>query len=305
MLKRAAAGGIVWLTLLFVSALQLMPLWTLELLFLLAPLVLVPMAFGLIGTQASSHWLVAAERAQPWAAYMAAASFVPPRGPLAAAASTPWLIVTLLGAAHAAVLAWKTPIRGAEQTPRLAGLLMLPVGAGWLLLSRLGARPLGFEEPLPLLTAVHFHYAAFLAPVLVAEPARLLGTCAEYRLFVAGTCAAPPLIAAGITFSPPLELAGAALLAVSLGGFAVLTLWRAVPQLPRGGARALVATSSFSALGGMLLALLWAGGSFFDAPLVSLSQMAHLHGALNAIGFCGLGLLGWALLRRNLSASAL
>ncbi len=43
----------------------------------------------------------------------------------------------------------------------------LVFAAGWLVASRLGVEPLGFDEPIVLLAAVHFHFAGFVTAVMV------------------------------------------------------------------------------------------------------------------------------------------
>src|SRR5262249_3496469 len=154
-----------------------------------------------------------ARRLQPWAAAATVLSFlIGHRGLVAGLLAAPWLVVTLLVATGGAGQAWHARARlrtwrGLPESAGLAGCAMLPIGGAWLVLSRLGSSPLGCEEPLPLLTAVHFHYAAFAALVLVAQAGAVLGKSRAWRASAAGTIAGPPLLAAGITFSPTLEVA--------------------------------------------------------------------------------------------------
>jgi hypothetical protein len=51
-------------------------------------------------------------------------------------------------------------------------MLYLPIGGAWLVASRLGIQPLGFGDTIVLLTAVHFHFAGFAAPVLAGLAGR-------------------------------------------------------------------------------------------------------------------------------------
>jgi hypothetical protein len=275
-----------------------------ELLFLLAPSVVVPLALRLAEraegpTKASRLAL----RLQPWGAAAVVVSFLMRRGPAAALVAAAWLIVTLLVAAHG--LAWIRRADGRRDDVTIAaGCLMLPVGGGWLVLSRLGATPLGFEEPLPLLTAVHFHYAAFATLVLVGLTTRAAGDGAATRAVAAGAIAGPPLLAAGITASPLLEIVAAAVFGAALCGLALLTLG-SVAARARGLARVLLGLSAVSLLGGTGCAMAYAVGEYTGYGIFSLGQMARIHGPLNALGFVLAGLCGWWALPRNLRPPSL
>ena len=54
------------------------------------------------------------------------------------------------------------------RVPMRVGLAMLPVSAGWLVASRIGARLLGFDAVVVLLTATHFQYVGLAVPIHVA-----------------------------------------------------------------------------------------------------------------------------------------
>jgi hypothetical protein len=43
----------------------------------------------------------------------------------------------------------------------------------------------------------------------------------------------------------------------------------------------------------MIYAATWALGEYPLQPMTDLSHMERIHGVLNAVGFGGLGLLGW------------
>lgn len=266
---------------------------------------MVPLALRLLPgpSHAASPALAAARRLQPWAALAVVVSFLARRGPLAAALAGPWLLVTLLVALHGG-LHLRRHAREAAELAIAAGCLMLPVGGGWLVVSRLGATPLGFEEPIVLLTAVHFHYAAFASLVLTGRAGRALGEGRLFRLIAAGAAAGPPLLAAGITLSPLLEVVAAAIVVLALSALAGLTLLRIVPRV--GGLAGLLLTiSSASILGGMALALAYAIGELTGVGLISLARMGRIHGPLNALGFVLGGLAGWTLAPRNLRPETL
>lgn len=291
----ACFGALVWFVLLGATLRGQTALWVIELLFLLSPLVLVPLAIDLIEEPSGLAWI---RRLQPVCASAAALSFVGPRGPMAAGLAAVWLAFTGWLALHGLVRLRRRGLRPAAELAIDAGLLFLPVGGGWLVLSRLGVAPLGFEEPIVLLTAVHFHYAAFAALILIGLAGRALGPSPYLGGIVGGAILGSPLVAAGITVSPFLELLGAAILAAALGALAILTLLRIAPRL-RGASRVLVCLQALSVLVAMPLAVAWAAGRWLDLPTVALSTMARIHGTANALGFALCGLLGWTLARRN------
>jgi hypothetical protein len=264
-----------------------------EILFLLAPVAVVPLAMRLsAGPADATPALWAARRLQPWAALAVVASFFVHRGIGAAALAGVWLVVTALVALHGCVKVWSS--RAVAEVAVCAGCLMLPIGGGWLVLSRLGMGVLGFEEPLILLTAVHFHYAAYATLVLVGRVGRTLGDGRAFRLIAIGAMAGPPLLAAGITFSPFLEIVAAGVVVLAVSGLGALTLVHVVPRVPP-AARVLLVTSSVSSFGAMGLALAYAVGQLTGHPVVSLGEMARIHGPLNALGFVLAGLVGWTL----------
>jgi hypothetical protein len=269
-----------------------------EILFLLAPVAVVPLALRLTAAPAdATRALGAARRLQPSGALAVVASFLVPRGLLAAALALTWLVVTGLVALHGCQRL-RGPARNTAEVAIGAGCLMLPIGGGWLFLSRLGRGALGFEEPLILLTAVHFHYAAYATLVLVGNAGRALGEGRAYRLIAGGAMSGPPLLAAGITFSPLLEVLAAAVIVLAVSGLGALTLVRIVPHSPP-VARVLLIVSSVSAFGGMACALAYAVGEFTGFGVISLGQMARIHGPLNALGFVLAGLVGWAIAPRS------
>jgi len=276
-----------------------------EILFLVAAVAVVPLALRLVPRTGdpAGRALGAARRLQPGAALAVVLSFLTRRGGAAAALAAPWLLLTLIVALHG-FGRLRRDRRTAAELAIDAGCLMLPVGGGWLVLSRLGATPLGFEEPLILLTAVHFHYAAFGTLVLTGMAGRAAGEGRLVRATTAGAIVAPPLLAAGITLSPRLELLAATILVISLSALAVLTLAGIAPRLPA-APRVLLTLSAVSLLAGMACAIAYAVGEFTGIGLISLGRMARIHGPLNGLGFVLAGLLGWTLAPRNLRPETL
>jgi len=146
----ALAGAVAWCGLMAVQP----PGWA-QGLFLLAPLVAVPLTLPLFGASGKIQIAFTAS------AFLLIPAFVLERGVPAAACTVPWLLLCV-GLAVVECARWRRLDLGRVFT---AGYLA--VGAGWLLLARLGARPLGFEDVIVQATAVHFHYAGFVLPVVM------------------------------------------------------------------------------------------------------------------------------------------
>lgn len=304
----AILGGFIWLVTLMWPFLGHAGMGLIEQLFLLAPLVIVPLALPLLESPdlppsgRRLYWLI--QLSQPFGALAAAISFLISPGLVAAGLAASWLLVTGLIALFGLVrlLGRGLNVDIAEISIDL-GCLYLPVGGGWLVWSRLGANPLGFGEVIVLLTAVHFHYAGFAAPLITGMAGRALrvagpGQSALYRAAAVGVSAGTPLVAAGVTLASWLELAGAIILATSLILLAYLTVFTILPAISHRPARFLLVVSAGSALVAMLFTYAFAIGQFSGIYLVTIPQMARFHGLANALGFALCGLLGWHMLHR-------
>ena len=309
MKKSAIIGGLVWSGLAAATSFNKLELSWIELLFLFASLVIVPLCLELTarieagekpgGTERIARYL------QPPAAILAVVSFFFTRRIPAAALAVAWLIccgfLSLGGLARIA--------RGAfsrlERTCTAVAFLYISVGAAWLLASRLGLTPIGFQEPIVLLTAVHFHYAGFAAPIMARSTSRALaakgtqGTApAIFKVVVAGVLLGPAFLAAGFVIGPRFKLVAALILAASEIGLAASFL-AALPAVQGLWTKLLIGIAAASALFSMALAGLWAIGEFPLQPFVHLNEMARFHGTANAFGFTLCGLLGWLLARKN------
>jgi hypothetical protein len=294
-------GSLIWL----ISLIGLLvkpfgPLELIQQLFLLAPLVVVPLGLNLVDPPESASPLnKVIGRLAPVGAVAALLSFWLPSGLAAAGLAGLWLVVTgliaLKGVSRLLKRGWTLAF---EELAIDTGLLFLPVGGGWLVLSRYGARPFNFADLIVLLTAVHFHFAGFTALIMIGLSGRWLKTLNSampsfYGLVVLGAIGGTPLVAAGITFSPLLELGGAIILAVSLIGLAGLIGFVILPTIPQPTARLLLGISALSIVVGMGFSLAYAFGEYSGFSLVAIPQMARWHGLINALGFGWCGLLGW------------
>jgi len=308
------AGAMVWLLLLLpLPSLLGLPVessgetWLIERLLLLSALVFTPVTLSLVATPASSgrHPLPfrAAALLQPFAALLVVVSFYTRTGRAAALLTAGWILVTGLVALFGFWRLWqrwslRKSLLPLEELCIDAGLAYVTVGGGWLFLSRWGLNPLGFSDTIVLLTAVHFHYAGFAAPILTGLAGRRIkpGPARKFYLpAAAGVVAGPPLVAAGITLSRGVEVLSAIILALSLFTLAMLTLFVIVPALKHRAARWLLVLSSLAVIVTMLFACLYAVGRFTGSGAVSLPLMVQVHGLSNALGYVLCGLLGWLL----------
>ena len=306
MTRNAIIGGILWVALTVGSVLGLLRLGIIEVLFLLAPLIVVPLGLELSERLGHDDENQVGANFPCWihlpAALCVVASFWFPQGTGAAILALPWC-------SFGCFLGFCGLVRvvgGFKRLKSICGIVSfvyLPIGCAWLVASRIGLSPLGFQEPIVLLTAVHFHFAGFAAPLLTAATAAKLETTSVptqqlFKVVAAGVLVGPGMLAAGFVTGPHLKLAGALLLVISeigLALFFLLAMRKMRPLL----AQALVALSAASVLLAMVFAGIWAVGEFPLQPFVHLSEMARFHGTANALGFTTCGLLGWTISARG------
>lgn len=230
-----------------------------------------------------------------------------PRGP-AALFTVPWLGLSALGAVLGIARA-RVRDRAHSELVWALGLLLFPIGAGWLFVSRAGLDPLGTGSLIVLLTAVHFHFAAFAAFVVVACTARTLelgvatnaitpGLLKLVRVIAVAMVVGIFLVAAGISGVRILGLLGSALLTLALFMNASLMLSHARRRVSSSLARALLVISALSVLLSMPMALAWAYGQL-STPTIEMQWMIRIHGMANAHGFVLTGLFAFFIERRR------
>jgi YndJ-like protein len=255
--------------------------------------------------------LALARRAQPVGAAGAVAALVVGRGATAGVLASFWLAVCVcatVGGLAVAAREWVRP----EGIPRLAaltlaaGLAYLTVGGVWLVVSRLGERPLDLSTDIVRLTAVHFHYAGFGLPVLAAIGLIATDWLLSRVALVIGCLAAiagPPLVASGFTFDSAVgQVGGAAVMTVAawatgFGTFMLATSSTGPAQGPGvapATGRTLLVLAALSPIVPMVLAVQWALAQHTRLPALGIDTMAATHGVLNAV-FVVSGLAGWLL----------
>ena len=261
-------------------------------LWMLAPLVLLPLAFYVDRRPLPIY---------AWAAStgLLAGAFLLPPGLAAALLALPYLLFTVYTGWTALdrLTTWRT-----AEVVRLAGWLYLSVAAFWAFADRLDWQPLGFDPVIVLLTAAHFHYAGLLLPLLTGlviqdRPSRLAGAIGW--LVVGGV----PLVAIGLTasqFGVPHWLEQLAVVVMIAGGMGSAYLHLIVAGYgPHRNARKLFFLGSACLLSGMLLALAYNFRALLPWPFLDIPHMYALHGTLNTIGVGVLLLGGWVLRVRS------
>lgn len=313
---RAAAGVVVWCG----WALTKMPnlhhgAWA-EALVVLAALVLVPMVIEVADGRARN---ATARQALGWAArwqlpgaLLLAVSFGLEPGVGAVLLAGAWVGALAMLAGSGAVELWRSPAARPVAWCNEAGLVFAAVGAAWLLADRAGLQPLGFSEEIVLLTAVHFHYAGLILPVLAG---RALGAVAPGKVTAAIALAVitgVPAVAVGITatqlaWGGAVERVAAIWMSAAGVAVAVVHVWLGIGTRWAVSVRCLWVMAGCSLAAGMVLSALYGvRGVFAPWPWLDIPWMRALHGTINAIGFAGGGTLAWWLAaRRKNDADAL
>ncbi len=305
----ATAGAAVWVGMAVLARLGVARVGAIELLFLFAPLVIVPLGMELgrvIGGEGRLELL--ARRLQPFGAGMAVVAMWMAPGRTAAGFAVGWLLICVFMAGAGMIelvrAAWGDAggsVRATYSASRavLATLAVarmdLAVGGAWLVASRLGMRPMGIQEPIGLLTAVHFHFAGFATATIAAATlqfAEQRGDARWLRRLVWVVAGLPIVVAAGFVISPMMKMAAALLFSVSVAGLAIAVRgWGR--KAKDGTARVLLQIAAGAIFAGMVLSAAYVIADYAGSDALTIPQMARTHGILNAVGFCLMGLLGW------------
>ena len=260
-------------------------------LLIFAPFVLVPLGLRLLAFSSGPQdpLLAAIAPVLPLTAASAALGFMTDRGFLALVLTLPWLASTvILALVGVRRFLSRTRVSGADLALD-ASLVMLGVGGLWLSVTRLGANPLDFSDAIVQLMAVHFHFAGFalcaVAGVLTWPRGGRMAA-----IIPIGVVVGVVLTAIGITYGGRVEWFAAVFLAFF--GFCVGVLLVLEGQAESGGTAGLLRLAGLALMIGMVAAVMWAYSVRYGWEEVTLFRMLRAHGALNALGFGGLGLLG-------------
>jgi uncharacterized protein (UPF0548 family) len=296
-LRSAALGLLAWV----IGLIVVQPDWAPALL-LFGALVVVPLGLALLDDLGDRRRRFRPLSVLPWVHLLCAILLIPSfalyPGSRAGLLALPWLgftgLVALLGLVRHVAHGYRT----AAGVATSAAMIFLAVGGGWTLASRWGMEPMGFREPIVLLTGAHFHFAGFALPILTGLAAGTLRN-AVGRLAVAGVVLGVPFVAVGITAGrtvPAVELSAAWFLAITC--LLVVGLqWALAARATFWVERLLFALSGLALLAGMSLAAVYALSTFRAAYWLTIPQMIPWHGTLNALGFALPGLLAWHVAR--------
>lgn len=328
------AGAAAWAGVAVLARMGIARIGVIELMFLFAPLVIVPLGMELGRMGGIEFGLArglagAAQTLQPLGAVLAVVAVCLPPGGRAGVWAAGWMVVCGLMAGAGVVelgsvaMRWgagmedltgvaPVPTRVVAVSTRLAKIarcvarIDLAVGGAWLVTSRVGWRPMGIQEPIGLLTAVHFHFAGFAtatiasATLLFAE-VRFAGRDSLLRWLrgvVVLVLGMPFLVAAGFVISPGLKMVAAMVFSASVAGLAGF-VWMCAGRVDEGTARGFLRVAAGAVFVGMALSGTYAVADFVKSELLPMPRMASTHGVLNALGFCLLGLLGWIVESAN------
>lgn len=226
------------------------------------------------------------------AAALLAASFVVGRGALSVGLAVPWVAWTAIGAWRGRAL-----LRGGRSSDVLSGfaLVGLFVGAAFVLAARAGLTPLGLSPYQVELTALHFHFATLVPPIVVGAFLRASSFGERGLGRAVGTSAilGPLLIGIGTTVHRPTASIGTTFLSFALLAYAVGLLASLRTLAPP--ARIPLACSALCLLVAMPVVTVFSWTRAFATPPFDLGVVLRAHGYVNALGFALLSLVGWLL----------
>jgi hypothetical protein len=309
----AIVGAAAWAGIAVLARVGIARIGSVELLFLFAPLVIVPLGMELSRAMGAGGWcLEVARRIQPLAAAMAVIAVCMPPGRKAAIVAVGWLVVCGLMAWSGLTDLIRTIRTRAEMVVQIAlavARIDLAVGGAWLVASRLGIHPMGIQEPIGLLTAVHFHFAGFATALIAAATLRFAekrsgaDSLVWLKAIVILVIGMPYVVAAGFVISPALKMGAAVVFSVSVAALAV-RLRGCMKNVSDFTARVLLQVASGAVFAAMIFSAAYAVADFAGSDALTIPQMARTHGLLNAFGFCLSGLLGWLIEIRGQGSEA-
>jgi len=240
---------------------------------------------------------------QPFAALFGGISLMIAPGLNAGIIAGVWLAFTGLIALLGIMMLFRRGT-GIDGACLAVGLIYLPIGGAWFVMTRLGIQTLGFDQHTVLLTAAHFHYIPLAALTLTGLTGHVLRENQSrmvwkiYRVVAAGMIVYPPLVAVGITLTQLIgmryvETVAAILLAINVLLLSALSLRFIVPRTASLMGKGLLSISACSVLLTMSFAIAYALGNATGAWTITISQMIAVHGWVNALAFGFCGLAGW------------
>lgn len=169
------------------------------------------------------------------------------------------------------------------------GLVYIAMGGIWFF-AHIAGIDTGFSPIITWLTAIHFHYSAFLLCITVG----LIGRLYRSRLFsLCGAVIAlgPMLVAIGITFSRVVEI-----VSVSLYVMAIFTMTILLFRIKFQKTAAILIHIAFLTLCFTIIwSFLYAYSNVTNSGLVDIPTMLQFHGLLNCLLFGGAITIAWSV----------
>lgn len=169
------------------------------------------------------------------------------------------------------------------------GFIYFVIGGAWFFAFIAGIDT-GFSPLITWLTAIHFHYSAFLLCVSVG----LIGRMTKnkfYKPIVAVITSGPIVMAIGITLSTTVEMLSAIFYIVAIYALFGVTLCTKFARWQGTFIRLSLAAVCFS----IVWSLLYAYGNFTGQTIVDIPDMLTFHGLINCIFFGSFTVLGWLI----------
>nr|WP_263324236.1 YndJ family protein [Neobacillus sp. Marseille-Q6967] len=195
-----------------------------------------------------------------------------------------YLIFTMIVALHGLKRFFQRGFTNPAEISIDIGMMYLFIGGIWFF-AYIAGIDTGFSTLITWLTAIHFHYSAFLFSIFVGFFGRIHDS-GWYRTIVPMILTGPILVAVGITFWPFLEFISVLLYIFAIYSLIIMAYRATFSSI----LQAIFIRLSFSALGvTILFSLLYAANG------VSIAFMLKIHGFVNCILFGMIGVIGWTL----------
>lgn len=300
-------GMIVWFVLFAVSLNQWSYLAQIHLLILFGIGILTPLSFRLTIPTTEDKTLHKLARVillvQPLIPILSLVSLLLPIGALAGLLALGWFGQTGLMALFGLIRWWQRPTHKLEDLCLDVGLVLSNVSGIWFLFYRLSGEFFGFTGVLVPLTAAHFVTIGMGALIIAGLMGRQLRTMGNltltYRWIAWITIISPFIVATGITHTnligtvSLIEVVGVVLLALSFVALAGYYLIKIRVSIKQPLASLFLTLSAITLFLTMALALGYSLGRITTLFYFSIPDMVQWHGWLNALGFAGLGIVGW------------
>lgn len=238
----------------------------------------------------------------PYVACTMGLSFVfPAGGAISGILSVPWAIYLLALAGYGIRRLLERGWYVLEENAIDIGLIYSSIGGIALSVYCFGGSLLGYRDEILILTASHFHFAAIFSPLFIGLVGRELCPGSKlgklYRYTAVGIMASPLFVAVGIYTNHIIETIAVLIFAVCLFIYSYFVLIHIGKKVERFIVRLALQASAVVVIITILLSITYSISTLIGENWLTIDQMETYHGAVNAIGFVLLGLLGWVYLK--------